>query len=124
LVTSWVRHIIAVIESHSGQIRFRIAVLQEFLHIAWREGYHDGGISLLIRKFGGGAEVTQPPQVNPMTIDATAPIATPCRRRVRDSPRRIEGTCMACLSKEGRAPHAARATTEADANNSAEHSSI
>ncbi|MGB8630687.1 MAG: hypothetical protein WCD69_15070, partial [Xanthobacteraceae bacterium] len=78
-----------------GQIRFRIAVLQEFLHIAWREGYHDGGISLLIRKFGGGAEVTQPPQVNPMTIDATAPIATPCRRRVRDSPRRIEGTCMA-----------------------------
>jgi hypothetical protein len=43
-----------------GQIRFRIAVLQEFLHIAWREGYHDGGISLFIRKFGGGAEVTLP----------------------------------------------------------------
>jgi len=30
-----------------------------------------------------------------MTIDATAPIAIPWRRRVRDSPRRIEGTCMA-----------------------------
>src|SRR5438046_2341003 len=39
--------------------------------------------------------VIQPPQENPITIDATAPIAIPCRRRVRDSPRRIEGTCMA-----------------------------
>src|SRR5690349_17717112 len=39
--------------------------------------------------------VIQPPQENPMTIDATAPIATPCSRRVRDSPRRIDGPCMA-----------------------------
>ena len=38
--------------------------------------------------------VTQPPQENPMAIDATAPIAIPCRRRVRDSPCSIEGTCM------------------------------
>jgi len=29
-----------------------------------------------------------------MTIDATAPIAIPCRRRFSDSPWRIEGTCM------------------------------
>ena len=40
------------------------------------------------------APVTHPPQENPMTIDATAPITIPCRRRVRDSPRRIDGTCM------------------------------
>jgi hypothetical protein len=39
--------------------------------------------------------VIQPPQENPITIDATAPIAIPCSRRVRDSPRRIEGICMA-----------------------------
>src|SRR5271169_7048852 len=54
--------------------------------------------------------VIQPPQENPITIDATAPVAIPCRRRVRDSPRRIEGTCMAF------APHAARAATEAGAH--------
>jgi len=39
--------------------------------------------------------VIQPPQENPMTTDATAPTAIPCRRRVRDSPLRIEGSCMA-----------------------------
>ena len=36
------------------QIRFRIAVLQEVLHADRREGCHDGGISLVIRKFDGG----------------------------------------------------------------------
>src|SRR5271155_343245 len=41
------------------------------------------------------AAVIQPPHENPITMDATAPTATPCRRRVRDSPRSIEGTCMA-----------------------------
>ena len=34
---------------------------------------------------------------NPMTIDATAPITIPCIRRVRDLPRRIDGTCMAFI---------------------------
>ena len=37
------------------QVRFRIAVLQEFLHADRREGCHDGGISSVIRKFDGGA---------------------------------------------------------------------
>src|ERR1700732_4260740 len=61
--------------------------------------------------------VTQPPQENPMAIDATAPIAIPCRRRVRDSPRRIDGTCMAFRpSIGGEAPYAARTATEAGAN--------
>ena len=50
--------------------------------------------------------VTQPPQENPMTIDATAPIAIPCRRRVRDSPFRIEGTCMAWAFDVRDEPHA------------------
>ena len=37
------------------QVRFRIAVLQEFLHADRREGRDDGGISLLSRKFVCGA---------------------------------------------------------------------
>jgi len=37
------------------QVRFRIAVLQEFLHADRREGCQDGVISPLIRKFDGGA---------------------------------------------------------------------
>ena len=54
--------------------------------------------------------VIQPPQENPMTIDAMAPVAIPWRRRVRDSPRRIEGTCMAfafrptCFGARSRTP--------------------
>ena len=40
------------------------------------------------------APVTHPPQENPMTIDATAPMTIPCIRRVRDSARRIDGTCI------------------------------
>jgi hypothetical protein len=36
--------------------------------------------------------VTHPPQENPITIDATAPITIPCRRRVSDSPKKIDGT--------------------------------
>src|SRR6516225_3554771 len=35
-----------------------------------------------------------PPQLNPIIIVATAPTAAPCSRRVSDSPRRIEGSCM------------------------------
>ena len=37
------------------QVRFRIAVLQEFLHADRREGCHDGGISPLSRKLVGAA---------------------------------------------------------------------
>jgi hypothetical protein len=76
------------------QVRFRIAVLQEFLHADRRERCHDSGIGPLGRNLVGSATGYQPPQENPMTMDATAPIAIPCRRRVRDSPRRIDGTCM------------------------------
>ena len=61
--------------------------------------------------------VTQPPQENPITIDATAPIAIPCRRRVRDSPCRIEGTCMAFgLSIRGMCAARASATTSSVLN--------
>src|SRR3954447_21600479 len=38
--------------------------------------------------------VTQPPQLNPTTKVATAPAAAPCRRRLRESPRRIAGISM------------------------------
>src|ERR1700722_14390423 len=40
------------------------------------------------------ALVTHPPHETPTAIEATAPIAIPCRRRVRDSARSIDGTCM------------------------------
>src|ERR1700738_3135064 len=39
--------------------------------------------------------VTHPPQENPITKVARTPIAIPCSRRERDSPDRIDGTCMA-----------------------------
>jgi hypothetical protein len=62
-------------------------------------------------------EVTDAPREAEAEIDATAPIAIPCRRRVRDSPRRIDGTCMAFRpSIGGEAPYAARTATEAGAN--------
>jgi hypothetical protein len=77
------------------QVRFRIAVLQEFLHADRRERCHDSGIGPLGRKLVSSAAGHPAAHENPMTIDATAPIAIPCRRRVRDSPRRIDGTCMA-----------------------------
>src|SRR5690348_2255499 len=35
-----------------------------------------------------------PPQLKPTIIVATAPAAAPCSRRVSESPRRIEGSCM------------------------------
>ena len=38
-----------------GQIRFRIAVLQKFLHADRREGCHDSGISPLSRKLVSAA---------------------------------------------------------------------
>jgi len=47
--------------------------------------------------------VIQPPQENPIAIDAIAPIAIPCRRRVRDSPWRIDGARIAlAFRSEGR----------------------
>ena len=79
--------------SQGSQVCLRIAVLHELLHTDRREDFHDCGASLLSRKFVGGC-VTHPPKENPMTIDATAPIAIPCRRRVRNSPWRIDGTCV------------------------------
>jgi hypothetical protein len=78
-----------------GQVRFRIAVLQEFLHADRREGCPTAPSARSSASLMGVPPVTHPPQENPMTIDATAPIAIPCGRRVRDSPCRIEGTCMA-----------------------------
>src|SRR5207302_8618518 len=35
-----------------------------------------------------------PPQPKPMTTVASKPANAPCKRRVRDSPSRIEGNCM------------------------------
>jgi len=48
------------------QVRFRVTVLQEFLHTDRREGCHDGGISPLIRAA---------PR-KPDAIDAMAPVLT------------------------------------------------
>src|SRR5258705_12820791 len=38
--------------------------------------------------------VTQPPQINPIVIAATAPKAIPWRKRVRDSPCKMAGILM------------------------------
>src|ERR1700748_1768346 len=50
--------------------------------------------------------VTQPPQINPIAIVATAPKAIPCRTRVRASPCKISGTLIVfsfvCLDKRVR----------------------
>jgi hypothetical protein len=75
------------------QVRFRIAILQEFRYADRCEGGDDGGISLL--SLLAVLPVTQPPQENPMIVEATAPIAIPWRRQIPDSPRSIERTCMA-----------------------------
>jgi hypothetical protein len=80
--------------SQGSQVCLRIAVLHELLHTDRREDFHDCGASLLSRKFVGGCAGNPPPKENPMTIDATAPIAIPSRRRVRDSPWRIDGICI------------------------------
>ena len=64
--SSWLRRPAALLQviasSHARghllqdcQVRFRIAVLQEFLYADRRESCHDGRISPLIRKFDGGA---------------------------------------------------------------------
>src|SRR5580700_3281139 len=38
--------------------------------------------------------VTQPPHEKPTIMVATAPAAAPCRRRVSESPWRIDGSCI------------------------------
>jgi hypothetical protein len=58
------------------QVRFRVTVLQEFLHTDRREGCHDGGISPLIRKFDGGATSHPAAPRKPDAIDAMAPVPT------------------------------------------------
>ena len=81
--------------SQGCQICLRIPVLQELLHADRREDCHDCGASLVSRKFVGGSAGHPTAPENPMTIDATAPIAILVGDEFRDLPRKIDGTCMA-----------------------------